>query len=229
MSKEYEFHKLIEQQNEDEKRAMWNKINLSSETAEEEVVSDGEVLIVANSLKLKSILVILSCSFLFIIVLFLGLFFGLKKKPLDNIRYCDRSEYYIFDTEVTIKQYGESNKLNILYFDIYEESLYYSDKQYRLNTTDEVICLNEELLDSTNAFITFYVTDNRTEIDLLKAISEICNQESYINETKINWGYDDNVAIAYAKFEYNDFNYFLSVEEAISDDYILELVEHLLS
>ena len=228
MSKEYEFHKLIEQQNEEEKHAFLNKMCSHYEIIDNNIVSDNEVLILERNSKRKGI-VLFSVVFACLVALFFGLYFGLKKKSFDDFRYCDKSEYYILDTDITIKQYANEHSIKLLYFDIYEESEYYSDKQYRLIDTDEVICLYEEILDETNAFITFFVTDNKTEVDLLKSIGEICNQSTNLNGIKVDWGYDDNVATAYAKFEYAEYKYYLSVEDVSNPEYILELAKVLLS
>ncbi len=181
----------------------------------------------------KRISLICAAGLLCILIIFLGLFFGLKEVSVDdfidkpNIRYCTVEDYYVIPVDQSIKQYSISNNLDLLYFDIYEKTEYFGDVHYKLNETGEVICLYEEFYDDNFALVSIYITDNRTECDITSGFNNICKSDAEINSVNIKWGMSN--ALAYAMFEYNGYKYYLDVDEIQIENYILTLVETLLS
>ncbi len=232
MSKERDFHRLIENQNREKKDAMWKKLESRLEEEIDNVESCGEVLVLSKNRNLSYVKYIaISC----VVALFLGLTvflivnFGFKKNNgfIDNEnRYCTVNDYYEIETLTTVKQYNIENGKNFLFLDFYDFTEYVSDTQFKLNDTDEVICLHEEIVDADGAIISLYITDNRTDLDVLQSFTSICVEKIYVDSLEIKWGSD--MGIASVKFEYGNYNYYFSVD-VVEQDYILQLVELLLN
>lgn len=239
MSQDKDFRKLIESQDEEQKELLWNKIQVRMSAEEDKVntENDGGVLILSKSKDFinRKIILITSICLLIVAGLILGLCLGLNRNGLDDViddspnenRYCVVGEYYSVNTVISIKQYALENNKDLLYFDIYDEIEYYDDIQYKLNDTNEVICLYEELYDTNFAFINVFITDNRTDLDAVQAVSEGCIQTTEINSVKVDWGAE--FSFGYAKFEYNGYRYYLCVEYEQAEDYVLHLVQELLN
>lgn len=232
MSKERDFHRLIENQNREKKDAMWKKLESRLENEIDNVESCGEVLVLSKNRNLSYVKYIAISCF---VALFLGLTvflivnFGFKKDDgfIDNEnRYCTFNDYYKQETVTTIKQYNIENNTDLLFFNFYDFTEYYSCSQYKLNETDEVICLHEEIVAADGAIISLYITDNRTDLDVLQSFTSICVEKIYVDSLEIEWGSD--IGIASAKFEYANYNYYFSVD-VVEQDYILQLVELLLN
>ncbi len=232
MSKERDFHRLIENQNREKKDAMWKKLESRLEEEIDNVESCGEVLVLSKNRNLSYVKYIaMSC----VVALFLGLTvflivnFGFKKDDgfIDNEnRYCTFNDYYKQETVTTIKQYNIENNTDLLFFNFYDFTEYYSCSQYKLNETDEVICLHEEIVAAGGAIISLYITDNRTELDILDKFSTSCINNDVVSSIDVSWG--SEFGLAYAKFEYANYNYYFSVD-VVEQDYILQLVELLLN
>lgn len=232
MSKERDFHRLIENQNREKKDAMWKKLESRLEEEIDNVESCGEVLVLSKNRNLSYVKYIaISC----VVALFLGLTvflivnFGFKKDDgfIDNEnRYCTFNDYYKQETVTTIKQYNIENNTDFLFFDFYNFTEYICDTQFKLKDTEEIICLNEEIVDEIGAFISFYITDEYTDLDILENFSTICVEQTSINRVTVNWGVKQETS--FATFNYNGNNYYISVEY-FEQDYILQLVELLLN
>lgn len=201
MSRESKFHKLIEKQNTEEKEAFWKKLEsrLESERDIDNVECGGEVLVMSKNE---------------------------IEKP-DDKRYCTVNDYSTEISKITIKQYAADKNLELLYFDYYEQSEYYADTQYVLSETQEVICLQEEMYDMNYAHINLYVTDDKTELDVLKSFENHYGSMTEINSVKISYG--DNDGTSYAKFTFKKHVYYINVQDAPEDGYILGLLETLLN
>lgn len=226
MSKEQDFHKLIRQQNSEEKESVWKRIEQQSD---EEVIELGTVLGKKSLLSKKNIIII--CSVIFSLILAATIIIiSLPKNHgdgLDNdIRYCDFSDYYIAESELSIEQYSNANNLQILYFQDYAEYEYYTDYVYKLNSTDEIICLNEELLNQDGYLITQYVTDLKTEIDFLNIYTNTCESTITIKSTEVKWGI--STGNVYAHFAYKNFKYFIKIDDLSEINYLTELIGNLI-
>ena len=244
MSRESKFHKLIEKQNTEEKEAFWKKLEsrLESERDIDNVECGGEVLVMSKSRTntTRRNLLIVVAVFMALALAICLTFFIVKpfdktagedskneiEKP-DDKRYCTVNDYSTEISKITIKQYAADKNLELLYFDCYEESEYYADTQYILKETREVICLFEEIYDSNYADINLYVTDDRTEVDVTKPFDNYCIKDTVINSVKIKYNIEPEKSCA--KFTYKGHRYYLSVEDAPEDGYILGLVETLLN
>lgn len=228
MAKENDFNSLIEKQDEETKKRTFEKLQAKLAENDDDISQPNQNVLVKKTFWQKRNIVIIGTAFLLIavgVVLFVLLH---KNNNTDNfkIRYCTSSDYNIEDSEQTVKQYAEDNKLDILYFDAGNGFEILLSQQYKLNETNEVICLYEELVVNDN-FIIIYITDNVTEIELLKNYTTLCNEGTHINDLNILYGIDD--VNAYAKFENNDYVYYIQVCENNDVDYLLNLVAELIN
>lgn len=246
MSRASKFHKLIEEQNPEEKKALWKRLEsrIESECEFDNIESEGEVLVMSRSrtdTTRRNILIIVAAFMAVVLALCVTLFVvkpfnsnsaedGDNKNEIekpDDKRYCTVNDYSTEISKITIKQYAADNNLELLYFDYYEQSEYYADTQYVLSETQEVICLQEEMYDMNYAHINLYVTDDRTELDILKSFDIYYSSTMEIGSVKID--YSINATISYARFTYKKHVYNLIVSDAPEEGYILKLVETLLN
>lgn len=230
MSREYEFHKLIESQDEQHKKDLWQNIQHSLEEDNSEAEINGNAIILkSNKQKLKHKIAGLVLSFVVLTIAVIAILISpVRSGPVDNFRYCNKNEYYINDTDKSVKQYAAENNKDIKYFSWFDEVSYFADKQCKLNTTDEVICLYEEIIDLNDAYVQYYITDNKTEIDLIKPITDLCVQTVFLGGVKINCCSHSNEGSSSAWFEYSGYKYYLSVEDGPEQDYVLTLISELL-
>lgn len=234
MSKEKDFHKLIRQQNVDEKESAWNRIEQQNE---EVVIELGTVLGKKRFFSKKNIILI--CSAIFFLILAVTIIIitlpnnqgndvgdGTGNGTIDDKRYCEFSDYYVVESELSIEQYSDANNLQILYFKDYAECEYYTDYVYKLKSSDEIICLNEELMNQDGYIISQHVTDSKTEIDFLNIYTNICTNTTTINSIEVKWG--TSTGSAYARFAYKNFKYFLKIDELTEINYLTELIGNLI-
>ena len=138
MSKERDFHRYIENQNREEKDAMWKKLESRLEEESDNAENCGEVLVLSKNRSFSYVkYVAISC----IVALFLGLTvflivnYGFKKNDgfidTEN-RYCTFNDYYKQETVTTIKQYNIENNTDFLFFDFYDFTEYYSCSQFKM-------------------------------------------------------------------------------------------------
>lgn len=236
MSLENDFHKLIESQNKQGKEELWKKIECNLQEEEPvNVENEGEVLVLSKNHRFfntRNIIIFFSVLLVFVVGLILIFNFCLVKKPdgeiekPDDRRYCSINDYDSNEVNITVKQYATENNLQLLYFD-YELMLFTSDLHYKLKDTGEIVCLQEDLIDSQGAYIVYYITDNKTDIDVVHSFAGLSDQETAIQSTKIKYGF--MASESYANFEYQGYCYYLKITDAPSDGYILELVETLLT
>ncbi len=150
-------------------------------------------------------------------------------KPVETgDRFCTQEEYYFQAAERTLEQYAASIEKDLLYFDWYEGTAYRETMAYRLKDTEEIICYREEMFHpETFAMVTLQVTDNRTKLDILNTYESECKETAIIVENKIFLGLGNEKSRAY--WEYNGYRYYLDVSEAPDENYILTLIEELLT
>ena len=228
MSKERKFHELIEQQNREEKDAVWAK--LQQKEAEREQEKSIPALPQARSFSWRKWAPILASSLTAVVIGVFATwgFLSWQNKPNDDNkgRYFTSQSYETMSTQNTLKDYAQAIEKNLLYFDWYEETDYFKDKVWQLKDTQEIICFQEEIIDiNTGCKVKLFVIDADTTIENF-SVEEETDRKSEIKETKIDWFYSK--FRAYANFEYEDYKYYLRVDEPIDDKYILDLVEELL-
>ena len=219
MSKEQDFYKLIEEQPSNEKARVWTKI---SNKLNEETTVEVAVLPKKRFWTVRKIISVCSSIIVFAII-GIGLSIGLSPKNEDARRYCRQGDYYTIDSEYTLKEYSQINNNEILYFSWWEESEYYYDFEYRLYSTDEIVCFAEDIYDLNDVFITLYVTDNRTEIDFLD-FSNSCSYTANVNDIEITYGIGAMESRGY--FSYYGYNYYLTTD-CEDSSYFISLCEQL--
>ncbi len=227
MSKERKFHNLIEEQNPDEKQELWNRI----ESALKEENLAGEISVPKKKFLSWRKITALATSFVLVttaIVLGGLKIFSGKEVPEDKSRYCTQNEYEVLPTQLTLKEYGEQLNTEILFFDWYAETESVNGYIYQLKSSEEVICFREEIVDiNTGNLVRIYVTDNKTQIDILDPYKEICTNENQVSNIKVYWVSKTFRANTY--FEYQNYRYFIELETPEDDGAILRLVEELLA
>lgn len=227
MSKERKFHELIEQQNREEKDAVWAKIQ---QKEAEMGINAVSVTPKARSFSWRKWAPIVASSLVTVVIGVFATwgFLSLRNEDEEDTegRYFTNQSYEIVDTQRTIKDYVQETGKNLLYFDWYAETEHLKDQVWQLKASQEIICFQEEIIDiNTGCLIYMFVTESNIEIEDF-SFDEETNQESEIKGVKIDWQYSR--FNAYATFIYEDYTYYLRVDEPIDENYILGLVETLL-
>ena len=228
MSKERKFHELIEQQNREEKDAVWAK--LQQKEAERQKNEPVSVFPKARSFSWRKWAPILASS---LVVVVIGMFatwgfLSLKNGPDDDNkgRYFTSQSYEKVNTQLTLKDYAQEIGKSLLYFDWYKETDYLKNQIWQLNDAQEVICFQEDIIDiNTGCIIYIFVIEASTEIEDF-SIFEETNFKNEVQGVQVDWKKDSFTV--YANFVYEDYKYYLRVDDPIDDNYILDLIEELL-
>lgn len=227
MSRERKFHELIEQQNREEKDAVWAK--LQQKEAEREKEKPVPALPKARSFSWRKWTPILASSLTAVVIGVFATwgFLSLNDEKNDNKgRYFTSQSYETVEVQYTLKEYAQEIGESLLYFDWYEETDYLKNKVLRLKDTQEVICFQEDIIDiNSGCPIYMFVRESNTEIEDFSADEET-DRKSEINGVQVDWRYSKFKANA--KFIYEDYTYYLRVDEPIDENHILDLVEELL-
>lgn len=222
MSRERKFHELIEEQNREEKDAVWAKIQQQDEPI--------SVPSKARSFSWRKWMPILASSLAAVVIGVFATwgFLSWQNKPNDDNkgRYFNSQAYEIVDPQRTIKEYVQETGGNLLYFDWYAETWHLQDRVWQLKDTQEIICFEEEIADiETDCIVYLFVIQADTEIEGFSLDKET-DQKSEVDGVEINWYYSKYKSNA--NFEYEDYKYYLRVDEPIDENYILDLVAELL-
>ena len=228
MSKERKFHEIIEQQNREEKDAVWAKIQQKeAERGKNEPVS---VLPHARSFSWQKWTRIVASSLAVVVIGVFATwgFLSLSNRTNDDNkgRYFTSQSYEKVNTQRTLKEYAQEVGKDLLYFNWYDETDYLKDRAWQVKDTQEIICFEENIIDvNTGCLIYLFVIEADTEIEDF-SFAEETDRKSEINGLEIDWRY--SMFNSYANFIYEDYAYYLRVEEPIDENYILDLVEELL-
>ena len=181
MSKERKFHEFIEQQNREEKDAVWAK--LQQKEAEREQEKSVPVLPKAHSFSWRKWTPILASSLTAVVIGGFATwgFLSLKDGNNDNKgRYFTSQSYEIVATQTTLKDYAKEMGKDLLYFDWYAETDHLKDQVWQLKDTQEIICFEEEIIDiNTGCKVKLLVIEVDTEIEDFFVDEEFCN--TFIN------------------------------------------------
>ena len=226
MSKEKNFHKLIEQQNAEEKDSHWLRVQQDIDVHEDEIqLSNGFTLALGKHKKTIWLVSVFSAVLVVAIGIFLGVWLSRKQSGEPLSRYCAEGDYYTEQINLNLKEYSQQLNSNLLYFDSYD-SFEYVDSVYKLKDKDEVICVVEEVVDEVNEYnLTISITDNRTTLQSLSEF-ELCKNTEAVSAKTVYWFY--NYGYAYAKFEHKGYVYYLTVEQAENIEIAFNYIELLL-
>lgn len=225
MSIERDFEKLVIKQNPEQKKASWQKIQKMLEEDEQETVADiefGNTLAKGFFSNRRNIVIIVSSALVLLTAAILMLVY-LLPEPLPFKRYCAMGDYHIEPSVVSIEDYSKQNNLSLLYFENVEFSI---AEQFKLNETDEVICLKEEIMDSSGYYLLYYITDGNTEIDILTNYNEACINLLEINGIEVKWGYHMNNSLV--SFNYNEWNYYVGIQSIVEQSTVENLLKTLI-
>ena len=225
MSRERKFHELIEQQNREEKDAVWAKIQQQEGEKEEPTPA----LPKARSFFWRKWMSIAASSLAAVVIGVFSTwgFLSLKGGSNDNKgRYFTGQSYETVKVQYTLKEYAQEIEKELLYFDWYAETEDLKNYAWQLKDTQEIICFEEEIIDiNTGCMVYLFVIQADIEIEDF-SFDEETERISEINGVEIDWRYSR--FNAYANFEYENYRYYLRVDEPIDENYILDLIETLL-
>ncbi len=220
MSKEAKFHKLIESQDIEEKKRAW-------ETLQAKLAEETEVPLPEPKKRKFTWLKLTSVIASFVIILAGVLTYILL--PKNNLRYCSSSDYTETIVTQTIKDYATETGESILYLNWYDlTGGTLGNKLFKLNDTEEVICVYEEIEDfntgsslKIHAIKKSYILEN---LQLKKEDSQISN----IGNVAVKWSYNIELETAIADFTYGEYQYYIKAEYPFGEQYILDIVEEML-
>lgn len=221
------FHKLIEEQNPEEKEALYErlkaKLNLPEEPKEVKTKQSS-----GFRSFFKKPARIISCASAALVVICLAIVIPLAlNNKVPEERYCTASDCVL--QEITsIKEYAEENQKSILYLDWYDTADEIQTELY-VNSSDlsDLIYIKEKFFNSSsNQLVNFYLTDNHTRVDVFEGFLQNCLNESIYNSTKVNWINQNSKKLAY--FEYGGYRYYIEMVSSTSEQTILEIVESVL-
>ncbi len=225
MSIERDFEKLVIEHNPEQKKASWQKIQKMLEEDEQETVADiefGNTLAKSFFSNRRNIIIIVSSALVLLTAAILMLVF-LLPEPLPPKRYCAMGDYYIVSSDISIKEYSEQNELSLFYFEDSEYAVY---EHYKLKDDDEIICLKEELSDEDGNYISYYITDKNTEIDILTNYSNLCINKINVKTVDVNWVVHMNTTLI--TFNQGDWNYYINIDNIVEQDYVENLLKTLI-
>ena len=221
MAKKRSIHELIEEQEPEAKQRMWEEVR--QRIAQEDIL--GEDISTRKKFSWKKFATIAASFVLVLGISLFSVFYFMPQEELKS-RYCTQDDYTMQPVEETIKQHSKSLQKNWLYLDWYEYAESVINVAYYLNDTGEEICYYEEILNGeTGDFVKIYITDNRTDIDVLERIKEVCINSKEISEQIIK--YNSLLMKACAFFEYQGYRYYLELSQPMTETAILDIVEEL--
>ena len=149
MSKERKFHELIEQQNREEKDAVWAR--LQQKEAEREQEKPVSALPKARSFSWRKWVPIVASSLFAVVIGAFATWEFLSLKNTGNEdnkgRYFTGQSYETVEVQYTLKEYAQEIGASLLYFDWYAEAEDLKNYAWQLKDTQEIICFQEEIID----------------------------------------------------------------------------------
>ncbi len=217
MSRERKFHNLIKNQNREEKDRLWEKI-------EKELGNENITVVVPRKKKFSmGRFVAIASSCVVVVTVAAVTISHFLPNQEDDTRYRTQADYEKLSTDISLKEYSQEIGKELLYFDWYNCVDLLKDTIYQLNDTGEIICFQEDMINGeTGQSIRFYVIDDKTKIDILEPYHTLCSQKSQVKDIQVNWISSLKEANAY--FEYNHYNYYLTVDAPETSETILELI-----
>ena len=245
MSKEGKFHKLVEDLDREEKNRVWAAIKEQEELRQPKSETVFVKKSQAGSFWRKAVALTVSS----IIVLGGSVFVAIKFLPIvssqvestgdiqsgdsDNSstenenRYCDSDSYDAIPTEMTLKEFVDSEQKTFLYLDWYEITDYCLNRIYRLNESEEIIGYREEIMDiNTGSLVQIHILLKGYQLEALDVFQNT-NSVAYISGVQVEWKSIGD--ISYAKFEYGEYDYYIALEYPMETDSILDVVQELLN
>lgn len=221
------FHKLIEEQNPEQKKEFYlklkEKLNIPDEEQKvEEKKQSGFVTFFKKPYR------VIACASAALVIICLSVFIPIalkNKTPAE--RYCIAEE--CVETKIeSIKKYSKDNSLNILYCDWYVTGEVISSKLFvDAKEPDKFVYVTEEIINGeTGERVKLSVSDIYTKVDVFERFSVECNKEVQIKSTSVKWKSHSASGMAY--FEYDGYRYFVELDHPESEEAILDIVAEML-
>lgn len=219
MSTERKFYNLIKNQNREEKDKLWEEI-------EKELGNENISIVVPKKKKFPMGRFVAIASSCVLVATVAAVTIPRFLPPKDDTRYRTQADYEKFSTDMTLKEYAQEIGKELLYFDWYDSAELIKDYIYQLKDTSEIICFEEDILNGeTGQLIKFCVVDNKTKMDMLESFYTRCEKTSQVKNIQVKWISSLKESNAY--FEYNEYNYYLTVDSPETSETILELIDTL--
>ena len=226
MSKDKYFRKLMKSKDDPVRDEIWENIKDKASAQPSAEYNSSDTLVAHKNRLTKNNLIWIVCAAILFVGIAVGSYYIFRNDDTPKSRYCTINEYSVKEAEQTIKDYVIENKKPLNYIDWYDDLEYVFVQHYILNSTNELICLNEEVIDSNGNFCYLYITDNYTELDVLDQFATVCTEQITHNGYKLLYGVDSQISCVIIKD--NGYKYYIKVEENLEQNFILSLVDKLL-
>lgn len=221
-----EFHKLIEEQNPEQKQALHKKLKQELNIAEAEQTQKKPTFSYKRFYRIFAGVSAAVAAVCLAIVLPLVLN---RDTAVPTERYCHAADCVETVADYTVKDYSEQNNLSLLYIDWYDIADEIQTKVF-VNTNDssDIIYFEETLVNGeTGDIATLYITELHTKVDIFEDVENSCENFEYISSVKVSWKYQNIKGTAY--FEYSGRSYVIELKNPMAEDSVLDLVESMLS
>lgn len=220
--KDYEIHKLIEQQNPEAKERLWQRIKSELDLPDNPPAPAPVAAKPKVWKRWTAIAAALVCVITLSIVLPLTL--GGEK-----VRFCDSEHYTVAGLEQTLKEYSSAHNGNIMYVDWYgsaEEVT--TEYAYMKTNVNDIVYFREYIVNGeTGEELTVSVTDNRTRVDIFNQYYDENNEErTEIKNTSVLWKTFSLYSTAI--FEYDKHIYYLELAVGNAQERLTEIIESML-
>lgn len=219
--KEYKIDNAIEGVNRERKEELRVQLRLDldlSQTEEPQVKSRRFINVKTFALGFAGI-----CAVCLAIVLPISL----RTVPQEQSpeRFSSTTQLTYSDLGCTLKEYGEQTGKNLLYVDWYDVAgELVTEKYYLPENKDRTIYLSEYIYnEETGDQLLFRITDMYTHVDYLDAFRNVCLNDYEYNNVKMKLGADSGETRAF--FEYDGYNYYVSLQYPTSADDIFYVIE----
>lgn len=215
--REKDIHNLIEQQNPEEKREMWEKIrsqlNLDDVQPAQAVAAKPKKWKWATAIAL-AVAVVVTLSIVLPITL-----------KDDGVRYCDSTKYETAELGQTLAEYSASHNRDFLYVDWYDVAyLVITSYGYNKDDKNDIYYYSEQII--SDEIITVSITDNKTRVDIFDRFLS-GNDEFVVHNITVKYclpSFDSTIAM----FEYQNNIYYLEIEEGNAQDRLAEIITDML-
>ncbi len=225
MSKDKYFRKLMKSKDDPVRDEIWENIKDKVATQPSAEYNSSDTLVARKNRLTKNNLIWIVCAAILFVGIAVGSYYIFRNDDTPKSRYCTINEYSVKEAEQTIKDYVIENKKPLNYIDWYDDLEYVFVQHYILNSTNELICLNEEVIDSDGNFCYLYITDNYTDLDILQTFTQSCVESVEHNGRKLLYGIESQTSYVIA--EDGGYKYYIKVEENLDRDFAFSLVDKL--
>lgn len=218
--KDYEIHKLIEQQNPEEKERLWQRIKAELDLPD----SPPTPAPVAAKPKVWKRWTAIAAALVCVITLSIVLPLTLGG---ENERYCDFEHYTTASLEQNLGDYFSSNNKDLLSVDWYDIAEEVKTEYGHINEDpNDVVFFKETIVNiETGEILMLYITDNRTRVDVLEIYHTDNNTTSVRN---VSVKYSSDGLYTRAMFEYNKNVYYLNIDVGNAQERLTEIIESML-